>query len=116
MPDQKIQVHLNVPMHPVVLRELLEDEGFDVEEVVEVRGGVFNAAGIASFVVEHIDEAVIGVLAGVVANMISRGSIKRSSGDRAVGFSVKDSEALIIVNVTGDGNWVQVHPRSSEEE
>ena len=114
VPDQKIQVHLKVPMHPVILRGLLEDEGFEVEEVVEVRGGVFNAVDIASFVVEHLDEAVIGVLASVVANLISRAPLRRSMGDRAIGFSVTDSEKSVIVNVTGDGNWIQVHPRPEQ--
>lgn len=114
VPSQKISVHLNVPTNPVILRDLLEDEGFEVEEVVEVRGGVSNAVDVASFVVEHLDDAVIGVLAGVVANLISRSPFRRSMGDRAIGFSVKDSEGSVVVNVTGDGNWVQVHPKPKQ--
>ena len=112
MAGQSIEVHLKTPTDPRRIRQLLEDAGFEVDVLTEVRGGVFNAVDLVSFVVDHLDEALIGVLAGVVANWVApareRGAI---SGDRAVGFSIKDSEHITVINVTGDGNWVQVHPR-----
>lgn len=110
MSRREIRVHLKVPMNPLIVRESLEEAGFEIEELMEVRGGIFDAVDVVSFVIDHLDDAVISVLAGVVANMISKGRMRERLGERGVRFSVKDSQRSVIVNVTGDGNWVQVHP------
>lgn len=114
MPSQRIRVHMKVPMDPRALPQLLEDEGFVVEEVTEIRGSVLASVDIVSFIVENIDDVLIPVLASVVGRLISRRSASRPIGDRGVNFTVQDSSETIVVNVTGDGNWVQIHPRPEQ--
>lgn len=69
------------------------------------------------FVVERLDDAVIPILVAVVTKLISR---RRSQEplERGVNFSVTDQHGgnMYVINVTGDGNWVQVHPRPPDEE
>lgn len=111
MAGQSIHVQLNVPVRPDVLRELLEDEGFEVE-IHEVRGGtIFASVEVMTFVVEYIDDVVIGVLAGVVANLITRA--RPSRDDWEVRFSVNNRTGgdRYVIKVKGDGNFIQLHPR-----
>lgn len=104
------------------LRDLLEAEGFEVPDIVEVRSGgppVFAAANIVTFVVDHLDDVLIPILSGVVINWLTKGPMRRMLGDRGAKFSVKEAKDLrhqVIVNVNGDGNWVQVYPRPKPDE
>lgn len=49
MPGRKIQVRLKVPMDPRPVTQLLEEEGFEVDGVIETRGGISNAVDVFSF-------------------------------------------------------------------
>lgn len=110
MPDPKIQVHLMMPMDPRFVSERLAEAGFDVEALWVVRGGAVSAADIARFIVERIDRKVIGLLAGVVSDLIVQGTIRCPNDDKGVGFSIKDREKSFLIGVTGDGSWVQLRP------
>ena len=95
------------------MQELLEDAGFDVEEIVEAPPGISNTVDIVSFMVEHLDAVLIGVLANVVTAWILRTPVSRS---KPTHFSVKDSKKSVIIKVEGDGNWIQVHPRPEQHD
>jgi hypothetical protein len=112
--SQKIDVQLNVPLRPYLVRELLEDEGLEVE-IYEVRGGtVFASVEVMTFVVEFIDDVLIATLAGVVANLIARSM----GGVQEVRFSLKERTGTnrYVIKVKGDGNFVQIHPRPEDAE
>lgn len=93
------------------MQELLKDAGFEVEEVVEAPVGISNVVDIASFLVEHVDGVLIGVLANVVYAWKRKTPVSQS---KPIHFSVKDSKQSVIIRVEGDGNWIQVHPRPEQ--
>lgn len=117
MPGQAITVHLRIPIDPRLVEHCLEAEGFEVGGITEMRGGVSNTPDVIAFVVEHLDDLVIGTLASVVANLISSAP-DPTLPKRGAGFSVKQKSGgdMYIIRVKGDGNLVQVHPRPTNDQ
>lgn len=111
MSSQKLAVHLKVLMDPRPIRADLEEAGFEIEILTEARGGIQAAVDLVSFVVEYLDETVIATLASVVANLITRARARGPVAPESVRFSAQDDTQMVVIEVHGDGNWVQVHPR-----
>lgn len=89
---------------------------------MEARSGpVFSAADIVTFVVDHLDDVLIPILAGALVNWLTKGPLRSKFGDRGINFTMKETNdpgQRVIINVTGDGNWVQLYPppQPGEEE
>lgn len=117
MSGQTITVHLRVPMDPRLVEHYLEAKGFEVDGITEMGGSISNTPDVIAFVVEHLDDLVIGSLAGVVANLISS-TPDPTLPKRGASFSVKQRSGgeTYIIKVKGDQNFVQVHPRPNEDE
>lgn len=104
----KVEIHLMAPLFADTLVELLEGEGYEVD-VHEGEVLVAASVDIVGFVVEYVDDVVIATLAGLVAEWIRRTPLRDSFRKKDAGASISDNENTVIINVKGDGNWVEVH-------